>query len=1360
MEPVVGELQELNIGSSNLLGLPEPCPWDSDDDLLGIGGIKPKSSPTPRRRSSLSCSDDDSQPPPSSSRRVSFADTFGFSLVSVKQFDAWSKCDPADTLEVDLKDVKECFLKLLFTLPQTLEELLYRVQEQKVDLESLELLPGTTTLKGTVRVMNLCFDKLVYIRTSLDCWSSHFDLLAEYVPESSQGLTDCFAFKLTLVPPFGEEGARVDFCIRYETPFGTFWANNSGQNYVLFCHEKAKEQDENEKFKKSCLKPTRHSSMTSTTSNAEEIPEIILNCGIAAGAEPTGVKEEKTQEEHMKLKEENSIKCSRKSRRKAARMAKLQQYFAQRDEKDLQQTENDTDEVDVPVPAIDEAPLNLSTPQTNVTSLLAEPRKTEGQKFIAVSMDVDRNQVPATQSQTQERDNISVIHPELITSKSQTRQPPLDSVNSHNSVVDSQLLESSQDKETVTSQSVSLKCQTSEKSIGKSVEKAWVCFEKCAMEKMGSTPDTYGNVGKTNHVDNTILENNQGTQSFGHHYTFETIVAPLYHQVFEKMENDRRGLRNRISKADESAEKQDDGSLRIVTYPSVETRSNPEISAKHVNNDDYHGACNETFPEYLHNTKSATENALSVPNVKTKLVAEIASQDSALPDITDNLLDANISESKTAQPVIPIEKQHSSWKEPTIDQTEQTPERIILQSGHSDETEYSLDNKPPYSGYSLNILQQELICIDSTVSPTWSEVNITDAKPSPAIISENPQSEDRSDTQISFETQTSDGINKMQEKEAQTSEQTINTCIKCLEESYTPMPHSTLFHSDISSNVTPKIIQSEASSPFQDLTQATIQSQIPATILFTQSLEATGGTVPQLQTTDDTNLIQTTANMCQHRDSSHRVGSEPESNPSDRTDGVDSWEEMENDTKTIQTEILHMSLEETAIDRLSPNLIDVIQITENKDSDSDELLVKEMAMSNIRDNSINASQEEEEVKENDQVKIPDKNEERQLTGMAENQSEEVKEIWEVKKQVEKKAEEQHEDKQVDQIEKEEQESDEKVELGNGKFKDESYYTEDDEEDVKKDGVGKDAEPRRNGVEWEDGKDLEVEIEEQEKVSGVTSMATPQSILNIDSLIREGHLHVGQKQQNIGLEQMSEEPVSEMHSIGEEVEIYCGTDSSQQALAQNNDRVEKVENNSEFVDREEDVCRQTDKEHVAVDAIGEVDAVLEKQERDCLNENMDDSASTESLTDDEMELYLLRLKNTQQSGLKDGISMGKRHSISRTLTIPSPMPSISEFMDDDQPNALLDDLTNEEIIEPERTTLPPLDEEEEVIEPNLLWWREFFSSDNMPKLIVYTLLFVVFLITAYICDFIACFGLYLLALHWLYFQVQGEPLKGT
>ncbi|KAK1804346.1 hypothetical protein P4O66_020368 [Electrophorus voltai] len=312
MEPVAGELERPGEDGSSLLTLPGSCPWEDEDEPLSLGGIKPKSSPIPRRRSSESfCSDDDSQPPLSSSRRVSFADAFGLSLVSVKQFDSWAVFDPSGPLERDLNKEKDHFLSLLFTLPQTREELLWRVREQKLELESLELLPGTTTLKGRIRVLNLCFDKLVFIHMSLDCWNSHFDLLAEYVPGLSDGDTDSFSFKLTLVPPFERQGARVDFCLRYDTPFGSFWANNNGQNYVLFCCEKAKEQDENEgKHKrKSCLKPTSlgSSSETSSSSSTEDIPgnifnqlvEIILNCEVAVVTEP--VQKEKMQEECLKL---------------------------------------------------------------------------------------------------------------------------------------------------------------------------------------------------------------------------------------------------------------------------------------------------------------------------------------------------------------------------------------------------------------------------------------------------------------------------------------------------------------------------------------------------------------------------------------------------------------------------------------------------------------------------------------------------------------------------------------------------------------------------------------------------------------------------------------------------------------------------------------------------------------------------------------------------------------------------------------------------------------------------------------------------------------------------------------------------
>lgn len=250
----VGALGSPTGANSNLLGLPSPCPLDEDDESLGREGIWPKSSPVPRRRSSASS--DDSQPPPSSSRRVSFADTFGLNLVSVKQFDAWAVTVPPES---HLNEAKEYFMVPLFVLPQTRLELEMRVLEKKIELENLELLPGTTTLRGVIRVLNLCLDKMVYVRTSLDSWRSHFDLLAEYVPESHDGEMDCFSFKLTLVPPFGEEGARVDFCLRYETSLGTFWANNNGNNFAMYCCEKTKEkpQNESESRRKSCLRGSR-----------------------------------------------------------------------------------------------------------------------------------------------------------------------------------------------------------------------------------------------------------------------------------------------------------------------------------------------------------------------------------------------------------------------------------------------------------------------------------------------------------------------------------------------------------------------------------------------------------------------------------------------------------------------------------------------------------------------------------------------------------------------------------------------------------------------------------------------------------------------------------------------------------------------------------------------------------------------------------------------------------------------------------------------------------------------------------------------------------------------------------------------
>ncbi|XP_059402494.1 protein phosphatase 1 regulatory subunit 3A-like [Carassius carassius] len=315
----VGALCSPNGTSSNMLSLPASCPWDEDEESLGLEGIKPKSSPIPRRRSSVSS--DDSLFPPSSSRRVSFADAFGLSLISVKQFDTWEVTDQPGSLESDLNEDKEYYMVPLFTLPQTAEELALRVHKQKLELESLELLSGTTTLRGTIRVLNICFDKMVCVRTSLDSWKSNFDLLSEYVPGSKNGGTDCFSFKLTLVPPFGEKGTRVDFCLRYETSLGTFWANNNENNYSLFCWEKSKEksQNESENRRKSCLKTTSPdvSALTVADTNNGEFPAIYLN------SEFLNETSKNLEKESKELVEEISRNHSQRSRRKAARLQKV-----------------------------------------------------------------------------------------------------------------------------------------------------------------------------------------------------------------------------------------------------------------------------------------------------------------------------------------------------------------------------------------------------------------------------------------------------------------------------------------------------------------------------------------------------------------------------------------------------------------------------------------------------------------------------------------------------------------------------------------------------------------------------------------------------------------------------------------------------------------------------------------------------------------------------------------------------------------------------------------------------------------------------------------------------------------------------
>ncbi|KAF1571612.1 Protein phosphatase 1 regulatory subunit 3A, partial [Eudyptes moseleyi] len=285
------------VSRANLLEIPTVNDFSSEDEDVKPD-IKHRFSPLPRRRNSASSEEEEADAPTTIARKVSFADALGFDLVSVKEFDTWEipNTGQNDDIEDEAFPQEEYFFSQLFTLPASQEELLQKVREQKVLLESVVFLPGITCMNGIIRVLNVSFEKLVYVRMTLNNWLSYYDILAEFMPNSCGSETDQFCFKISLVPPYQKDGAKVEFCIRYETSVGTFWANNDDKNYTLICHkietvpkvDNKPHKEVTDKHLKGCLKTTQSSkeeilatSDDDTWNNSRtsdtKIPEIVYS---------------------------------------------------------------------------------------------------------------------------------------------------------------------------------------------------------------------------------------------------------------------------------------------------------------------------------------------------------------------------------------------------------------------------------------------------------------------------------------------------------------------------------------------------------------------------------------------------------------------------------------------------------------------------------------------------------------------------------------------------------------------------------------------------------------------------------------------------------------------------------------------------------------------------------------------------------------------------------------------------------------------------------------------------------------------------------------------------------------------------
>eukprot|EP00062_Callorhinchus_milii_P005115 gi/632944890/ref/XP_007887747.1/ PREDICTED: protein phosphatase 1 regulatory subunit 3D-like [Callorhinchus milii] len=156
-------------------------------------------------------------------KRVRFADSLGLELTSIRHY------RDTDVPEVPGRVLAR--LEPLFPNPGDSPDFLSRVEQRGVCLESIAT--DDFSITGTVRVLNLTFQKAVLVRYTLNQWRSFVDIAAAYVPDSSDGHTDAFAFKM-IAPVFLEAGGLLEFAIRYRTPGASGqerWDNNGGGNY-------------------------------------------------------------------------------------------------------------------------------------------------------------------------------------------------------------------------------------------------------------------------------------------------------------------------------------------------------------------------------------------------------------------------------------------------------------------------------------------------------------------------------------------------------------------------------------------------------------------------------------------------------------------------------------------------------------------------------------------------------------------------------------------------------------------------------------------------------------------------------------------------------------------------------------------------------------------------------------------------------------------------------------------------------------------------------------------------------------------------------------------------------------------------
>ncbi|XP_041639702.1 protein phosphatase 1, regulatory subunit 3Db [Cheilinus undulatus] len=185
-------------------------------------------------------------------QQVRFVDSLGLDLEEVKVFKTQehplipqhvmfrllmsSELTFGKSLELSLPYFKPCFPEDLRNHPDFVRKLC----TQSVCLE--QVLCSEQGITGTIRVLNLAYEKKVTVHYSFTNWRTQTEATASWLSGGNHVGGDCntetdiFRFCLPVPPFLLQPGAVLEFAVCYNVKGFKYWDNNSGENYKMSCH--------------------------------------------------------------------------------------------------------------------------------------------------------------------------------------------------------------------------------------------------------------------------------------------------------------------------------------------------------------------------------------------------------------------------------------------------------------------------------------------------------------------------------------------------------------------------------------------------------------------------------------------------------------------------------------------------------------------------------------------------------------------------------------------------------------------------------------------------------------------------------------------------------------------------------------------------------------------------------------------------------------------------------------------------------------------------------------------------------------------------------------------------------------------